>query len=404
MRWATAQQWIERLVAELIRSGAIRSPAVEAAFRHVPRHRFLETFYIRESGGVDALPAADTEWTAVAVDPTNPAPEQLDRIYSSAALMTRVAGGWPTSSTSEPALVAYMLEELQIAPGMHLLEVGTGTGYNAALLAELAGVGGSVVSIDVQADVAAQAQRLLDSWRPSAVTVMARDGFEGAPEAAPFDRIIATVGCPDVSPAWAEQLHADGFMLLPLTHGGFCPLTRVWRDGERLRGRVIGFSGFMLMQGALAIDGAMHFGRFRSPPEMQRIAGGRVLPALAGVAAAPDERNSAASSRSRGFWCFLALRDARLFNAAAPCPAGYGLRDDALGDVFVATHEGRVLLAGEDALYEHLLALHAEWQAAGSPGLSDYALEFAPHESRRTRPLSGWPIERQYHEQWVTVA
>ncbi|HLZ70203.1 MAG TPA: methyltransferase domain-containing protein [Dehalococcoidia bacterium] len=397
--------WIERLAGALKQAGAIRTPAVEAAFRNVPRHRFIETFYMRESQGENIIPDANTDWTAVRVDPANPEAEQLDRIYSSAALPTRLTDGRPTSATSEPALMAYMLEELQVAPGMRVLEIGAGTGYNAALLAELVGEGGRVTSIDVQPDVAEQARRLLAGWRPGAATVLAQDGFAGAPEAAPFDRVVATVGCPDLSPRWVEQLRPAGFMLLPLTHGGFCPLTRVWRDGERLLGRVIGFSGFMLMQGALAIDGMSHFGRFRPPAAGDASAQGRMLPALAGVVPLPDERSNAASSSSRGFWYFLALRDARPFNAVGPCTTGYGLHDDALGDVFVDTQGGRVVLDGDDALYQQLLALHAEWQAAGSPGLDDYRLEFTPRAQREHGPRpAGWQVERRFFDQWVTVA
>ena len=393
--------WVERLTEELKRGGAIRTPAVEAAFRRVPRHRFLERIYQRGSGDPGALLEPAAPWSELAIDPERPTPEQLERIYANAALPTRLAGGSATSSTSEPGLMAFMLEALQIEPGMQVLEIGAGTGYNAALLSELTGENGCVKSIDLQPDVAEQAQRLLDRWRPGRVTVLTRDGFEGAAELAPFDRIVATVGCPDLSPRWLEQLRPDGFLLLPLTHGGFCPLTRVWREGTRVRGRIAGFSGFMLMQGELATDRAAHFGRFRTPEQMKLFAEARALPPLPGIATLPDERNRAGSSAARGFWYFLALRDGRLFNSAASY--GYGLHDEVLGDLLLDLQGNRVLLAGDEALYEQLLTLHADWQAAGAPGLDAYRLEFTPRGEQAARPGS-WRIMRQLFDQWITVA
>ncbi|HEY7294382.1 MAG TPA: hypothetical protein VH916_05035, partial [Dehalococcoidia bacterium] len=114
----------------------------------------------------------------------------------------------------------------------------------------------------------------------------------------------------------------------------------------------------------------------------------------------PDERNSPASSRARDFWFFLALRDGRLFNAA---PLGYGLHDERLGDVFIDTAGSRVLLAGDDALYEQLRTLHAQWQRAGAPGLSEYQLEFTPrHAPQRPPRPAAWHVERRRYNQWVT--
>ena len=101
--------WVERLTDELRRSGAIRTSAVEAAFRCVPRHRFLERFYTRGSGDAGAMLDPAAPWTEMAIDPERPTTEQLERIYANAAQMTRIGNGMPTSSTSEPGLMAFML-------------------------------------------------------------------------------------------------------------------------------------------------------------------------------------------------------------------------------------------------------------------------------------------------------
>lgn len=99
-----------------------------------------------------------------------------------------------------------MLELLDLAPGLNVLEIGAGTGYNAALMAELVGDQHLVVTLDVLEDVVEQTRRLLARAGYPEIAVLWRDGVQGAAERAPFDRIVATVGRSDLSPRWAEQL------------------------------------------------------------------------------------------------------------------------------------------------------------------------------------------------------
>src|ERR1039457_2180696 len=139
---------IERYAGQLTAAGAIRSAEVERAFRTVPRHRLLETFYYRDQAGA----------TTVQHDPEAPRREDLELIYAATALATRQVDGMPSSSTSLPSLMAEMLELLD---GMTVLEIGAGTGYNAALVAEVVGDQRLVTTVDVQADVVEQTRRLL---------------------------------------------------------------------------------------------------------------------------------------------------------------------------------------------------------------------------------------------------
>jgi protein-L-isoaspartate(D-aspartate) O-methyltransferase len=158
---ATAQAHLRQLIdgyADRLKAeGALRSPAVERAFRTVPRHRLLEIFFHRS---VDAA-----DFTAVHHDPARPRPEDLELIYSDTALGTRLVEQFgarlPGSSISQPSLVADMLEVLELTRGACVLELGAGTGYNAALLAELVGDQRLVSTVDVAEDVVAQTRRLL---------------------------------------------------------------------------------------------------------------------------------------------------------------------------------------------------------------------------------------------------
>lgn len=174
-----------RLVDGLIAAGFVTNPRVEAAFRAVPRHLFLP--------GVP-----------------------LGEAYADEAILTHYAGGRPISSSSQPAIMAAMLEQLDVHEGDRVLEVGSGTGYNAALLAFLAGPGGLVVTVDIEPAFVFEARQHLLAAGYGRVRVEVADGFEGYPECAPYQRIIVTASTPRVAPAWDQQLATGGRLVLPL--------------------------------------------------------------------------------------------------------------------------------------------------------------------------------------------
>ena len=96
------------------------------------------------------------------------------------------------SSSTQPAIMAVMLKQLGIGPGLRVLEIGAGTGYNAALLSHLVGPEGNVVTMDLDAEVANTARRHLANADVTGVYVVEADGALGWPETAPYDRIILT--------------------------------------------------------------------------------------------------------------------------------------------------------------------------------------------------------------------
>jgi protein-L-isoaspartate(D-aspartate) O-methyltransferase len=113
-----------------------------------------------------------------------------------------------------------MLEQLDVQPGHRVLEIGAGTGYNAALLAQIVGESGEVVAVDIDDDIVEAARAHLAAAGFERVRAVRGDGGLGFPEAAPFDRIILTVAATDISPAWREQLAPGGRLLMPLRLGG----------------------------------------------------------------------------------------------------------------------------------------------------------------------------------------
>ncbi|MCH7984781.1 MAG: methyltransferase, FxLD system [Chloroflexi bacterium] len=210
-----------RLVNDLKANGRIRTPAVEEAFRIVPRHLFLP--------GIDAEAA-----------------------YRDQSVPTKRIGDDLVSGASQPSVMALMLEQLELQPGQCVLEIGAGTGYNAALIQYIVGDRGKVVTIDIDDDIAAAARQHLVTAGLGHVNVVCSDGAFGYPDAAPFDRIILTVGAWDIAAAWREQLRPDGILVLPLSVGGVELSIAFAVVNSHLESRSVEFCSFMRMRGSFA--------------------------------------------------------------------------------------------------------------------------------------------------------
>jgi protein-L-isoaspartate(D-aspartate) O-methyltransferase len=162
------------------------------------------------------------------------------------------ADGLPVSASTQPAMMAIMLDQLELASGQHVLEIGTGTGYNAALIAEIVGHPRSVVTIDVNPDLTSQARTNLAAAGYAGVTVICGDGANGVPGHAPYDRIIVTAGAWDLAPQWLRQLGAGGRIVLPLSVRGIQLAVAFQHAGDHWVSRSACRCGFIRMTGTLA--------------------------------------------------------------------------------------------------------------------------------------------------------
>ena len=151
--------------------------------------------------------------------------QDADAAYSDQALP--IACG---QTISQPYVVAYMTEQLALEPHHRVLEIGTGSGYQAAVLSRLAR---EVVSIERYRTLADAARARLAALGYTNVEVLVGDGFEGAPGRAPFDRILITAAAEKVPPALLDQLSDRGVLLLPLgPHAGIQHIVRLTRSPE----------------------------------------------------------------------------------------------------------------------------------------------------------------------------
>ncbi|MEU1767651.1 methyltransferase domain-containing protein [Streptomyces rimosus] len=203
------------LVRQIRAGGHLGDPRWRAAFEEVPRHLFVPYFFVATARGYQRLSGSDH-------DPDRRA-RWLEGVYTDTALATYMRDGELVSSSSQPSLMAMMLEDLRVGEregtgsGCRVLEVGTGTGYNAALMAHRLGTD-RVTTVDLDEEITGPARDRLAAagYRPAVVT---GDGALGCPERAPYDRIIATCALPSVPTAWIEQCTAGALVLAPLATG-----------------------------------------------------------------------------------------------------------------------------------------------------------------------------------------
>jgi protein-L-isoaspartate(D-aspartate) O-methyltransferase len=165
------------MVQEQLRARDIRSARVLEVMGRVPRHLFVPEGQRRAAYGDHPLP--------IGYDQT----------------------------ISQPYIVAFMTQALDVRPTDRILEIGTGSGYQAAILGEL---GGQVYTIEIVAPLAERSRALLTSLGYRNVHVRAGNGYLGWPEQAPFDRIMVTAAPDEVPPALVEQLKEGGLMAIPV--------------------------------------------------------------------------------------------------------------------------------------------------------------------------------------------
>lgn len=205
------------LVQEIAAGGALRDPAWRRAFEEVPRELFVP-YYYAPPDDLDAVGGGDPHERRWRDDPDEARRERWRAgVYQDVPLATRIRDGELISSSSQPSLMARMLEFLEVEDGMRVLEIGTGPGYNAALLAHRLG-DERVTTVDLDRDITDAARQHLAAagYHP---TVITGDGARGCRARAPYDRVIATCAMPAVPLPWLAQCVPGALILAPLATG-----------------------------------------------------------------------------------------------------------------------------------------------------------------------------------------
>jgi len=198
------------MVDRQMRARGVRTARVLDAFRTVPRHRFLP-------------------------------PAAADQAYEDHPVC--IACG---QTISQPYMVALMTDALELRGGERVLEIGTGSGYQTAILAELAA---EVFSVERLAELSRQAQRVLGELGYDNIRFRTGDGTLGWPDHSPFDCILVTAGGPSIPPSLEEQLADGGRLVMPVGGRGGQDLVRVRRRGRELRRESLGGCVFVRLIG-----------------------------------------------------------------------------------------------------------------------------------------------------------
>ena len=370
-----ASQLRDALVGRLERQGSIHDPNIAAAMRAVPRHQFVTEF-------------------------------PLTTAYRDEVVPVKSSNGEPISTLSQPSAIATMLEQLRLQPGHRVLEIGAGTGYNAALIAAIVGHGDLVSTIELDDDLAAIARANLKASGFADVRVITRDGFAGAPEHAPFDRIELSVASRLISPNWVEQLVEGGVLVGPIHVKGLPFLTpAVRKEGDRLVSESIRACTFVPMRGKAAIPAA----RFRLPvrPELRftwesndEFPAGLLMRILKKPSRPYGEIPVAWSAAM-----YLLLTRDNVFYAETEDRRHRGIslfdrRSESLAAV-ISSSDGwggtTVVVYGDDDAYTELITGLDEWAKRGHPGLEALQLTFVPSSAPMDMP-DAYRIAKPYFD------
>lgn len=199
---AAADRYVEArraMVESQIKSRGVRDERVLRAMLTVPRHRFVPLRHLRQAYNDHPLPIGYGQ------------------------------------TISQPYIVALMSEEAAVRPGQRVLEIGTGSGYQAAILAELTDHD-RVYTVEIVEPLARSAARTLGELGYGKVRTRTGDGYLGWPEAAPFDAILVTAAPDHVPPPLAQQLKEGGRMVVPVGPPGLVQtLWRITKEGGQLK-------------------------------------------------------------------------------------------------------------------------------------------------------------------------
>ncbi len=385
-----AEEWTTRarqLADQLVAAGKLRSVPWREAVCAVPRHEFVPGVLRRDLDG---------SWHRLDTTTEQGRQQWLDQVYSNTALLTAVAGtpasGLLRSSSSMPGLMTRMLETLDVRDEHRVLEIGTGTGYNAGLLAHRLG-DANVFSVDIESDLVDLARERLGriGYHP---TLVAADGAAGLPDHAPFDRIIATCAVPAVPWPWVAQTRTGGVILTDLKPAlGAGSLVRLTRYTDRAEGRFDPtYAAFMGLRHQPA-DEALA----QRKPRKQRTG-------------EPEHRTTTLDPRTP--WKSLVVWFLASFDLGTDISLGYGRPDEdwkptvtsvttgdgSWAEVTLADDHGvhHVTESGPRRVWRIIENAHALWNTLGQPGWGRFGLIVTEDRQRvwLDTPTSAhtWPL------------
>lgn len=364
-------------------------------FLNVYRHYFVPYVYDEKDG---TFIKQDLNYTFLKDD-------LLQKIYVDTPLVVLAENDKIISTSSQPFVMALMLRDASVKEGGKILEIGTGSGYNAAILAYVSGKEENIITVEINKKVADFAVENLKRSGLSKIKVINIDGGLGYSQGGPYDSIIATCGCPEIP--FFDQLKDGGYLSIPLVTRGMETLVSFKRVGNKLIGKPTLFVKFLHFEGVFS-DKRQFAKNIQS---LQRIIDtyGKKRDDLSKelseiIENEEDDDNLKVEKRKKrtSFNFFLAISndDAIMYESHVKGREnGYGLWHSVLKtseNGLIILFQKEIVSWGSETIVEKYVSFYRKWKELNFPSLENYIVEFYPENFDFKFDGDGYLVKRKY--------
>ncbi len=329
----------------------------------------------------------------------------LRKIYVDTPLVVLAEGDNVITTSSQPFVMALMLRDANVREGGKILEIGTGSGYNAAIIAYICKKEENVISIEIDKKVADFALENLKRANFPKVKVINQDGGLGYSKEGPYDSIIVTCGAPEIP--FFDQLKDGGYLSIPLVTKGIETLVSFKREKERMVGKLSIFVKFLHFEGVFSDK--KHFAK--NIQSLQRVVetyGKRrddLKEQLSDLIEKENDSENVRSEKRRrraNFNFFIAISndDAIMYESDVKGREnGYGLWNTILKNSdngLIILFNDEIVSWGSEKLVERYISFYKRWKELNSPEIGDYIVEFYPENNLSIEDDKVFQIKRKY--------
>jgi len=353
-------------------------PETKDAFLKVQRHLFIKNLYSYDD--------TTDSWSSREINMTNPDEESLKHAYTDTPLVISVKDNKVLSTSSQPSLMAYMIDLADLRNDSHVLEIGTGSGYNASVIAEIVS-DKNVDTVEIERDVAAMAQENIQRAGKN-IQVVVADGTNGVNDPAPYDSIIVTCATPDIP--WTDSLKEGGKVVIPLLTRGLEVLCLFTKKNGILQGKAVLPVRFLTFTGVNTILSDYK----KNVKSLER---------LLIKAETDDELTKKIAKLSRrerfSFLFFLSVKENNsiyYLSENKDLESGYGIwkKDAPFGISMI--FESRTAYWGDKSVIENLRSLFEEWNTS-KVLFNEYSIHAYPVKKDYSAPENSIFVGKKYN-------
>ncbi|MBC7396257.1 MAG: protein-L-isoaspartate O-methyltransferase [Bdellovibrionales bacterium] len=380
---ASVREFQDHFIAQVRRSILNQPPSekVIEAFYSVPRHFFVSRYFNHSSQCWEEISPQNLEKCLPELYADHPLV-----IFGNDADLQRESEGARISTISQPSFVLSMLDLLNVEEGMKVFELGTGSGWNAGLLAHLVGTKGKVVSVEIIAELASSAKARLEHFKFSQVKVLQADGAEGDVLNAPFDRAIFTAGADDFPKVFHSQIKIGGRVLFVLKNRFGSDLLMLLEKTENA------FESHSVIPCKFVSLTGPHQSNDKTALELAQV-----------LQSAQIENNAQEeipfSSPGSGFRFFLSTLEPCFQTLHVQGQSCFGIIFKEKRSAVVA-QDGKLVSYGARDAMELMVECFREWQKLDCPRLEQYQAKIYPIDFAMVKLPGQW-IQKKKASQWL---